>query len=172
MSKDPIAQQTGVLPGRYTNSPVDSGVVFLIGMRFNALHRVDKWWPVFTAMPKMLSYLTQRPEVGMLSYDMWAGRTTLALTYWESSQHLHDFASDPAAPHLAPWRKFMRQVGADGTVGIWHETYEFAAGGFETLYGNMPAFGLGKAVGLRPVGPGLATARRRMSQAPSSAASG
>ena len=32
-------------------------VVFLIGMRINAWHRVDRWWPVFAAMPRMLQEL-------------------------------------------------------------------------------------------------------------------
>lgn len=156
---------SGIHCGRYTNQPVDAAVVFLIGMRFNAIHRPDRWAPVFTAMPKMLKYLAQRPEVGMMAYDLWFGRTTLALTYWRSVQHLQDFASDREAPHLEPWRAFMRRVGDDGTVGIWHETYEISPGSHETVYANMPAFGLGKAVGVRPVGAGTTTARRRMQEA-------
>jgi hypothetical protein len=30
-------------------------------------------------------------------------------------------------------------------VGIWHETYKVAAGQYETVYNNMPPFGLAKA---------------------------
>ncbi|MBC9955987.1 monooxygenase family protein [Yimella sp. cx-51] len=90
----------------------------------------------------------------------------------QSTEHLHAFATDRDAPHLEPWRAFTRRVGADGSVGIWHETYEFSAGSYETLYANMPPFGLAKAVGVRPVGAGLATARQRMRQASAGAASG
>ena len=30
-------------------------------------------------------------------------------------------------------------------TGIWHETYLVRNGEYETIYGNMPPFGLGKA---------------------------
>jgi len=33
----------------------------------------------------------------------------------------------------------------DGSVGIWHETYQVARGAYENIYVNMPPFGLGKA---------------------------
>lgn len=42
---------------RYTADLTDLGdevVVFLIGMRVNRPWMVAQWWPVFTAMPKML----------------------------------------------------------------------------------------------------------------------
>ena len=32
-------------------------VVFLIGMRINKPWKVHKWWPVFSAMPRMLKEL-------------------------------------------------------------------------------------------------------------------
>ena len=35
-------------------------------------------------------------------------------------------------------------MGTDGSVGIWHETYFAKAGAFESVYANMPPFGLGK----------------------------
>jgi hypothetical protein len=37
-------------------------------------------------------------------------------------------------------------------VGLWHETYVASAGTYENVYVNMPAFGLGKAGVLEPVG--------------------
>ena len=36
----------------------------------------------------------------------------------------------------------------NGDVGIWHETYRGPAGNFESVYLNMPAFGLAKATSL------------------------
>ena len=36
-------------------------------------------------------------------------------------------------------------MGTDGSVGIWHETYAVSQGGYETVYANMPPFGLGRA---------------------------
>jgi hypothetical protein len=47
---------------------------------------------------------------------------------------------------LGPWKKFNQAVGADGSVGIWHETYTINADQFESVYGNMPRFGLAAAM--------------------------
>src|SRR5437868_12157763 len=115
---------TKVFPGRYT---ADSGdkevVVFLIGMRFNRWWRVDKWWPVFVAMPRMLRHLAADPDSGLLGWHLWPGRTVLAVQYWRTARALVDFATDAAAPHAAAWRAFNQRIGGDGSVGIWHETY-------------------------------------------------
>lgn len=156
--------------GRYTVSGNDEVTVFLIGMRFGKFYRVDKWWPVFIAMPRMLAHLAKNPEVGMLSFDSWFGRTTMMLTYWRSPEDLQHFAADPDAPHTGPWRAFMRKLSGDPDVGIWHETYVVKPGQYEVLYGNMPAFGLGKALGVQPVGKGSATARQRLAGKSASAA--
>ena len=40
--------------GRFTADIDGDFVVFLIGMRVNHPLRVSKWWPVASAMPKML----------------------------------------------------------------------------------------------------------------------
>jgi hypothetical protein len=40
---------------------------------------------------------------------------------------------------------FNRRVGYTGDVGFWHETYVVPAGRYETVYGNMPRFGLAVA---------------------------
>ena len=36
-------------------------------------------------------------------------------------------------------------MGSNGDVGIWHETFLIRDGAYETVYNNMPAFGLGMA---------------------------
>jgi Domain of unknown function (DUF4188) len=59
--------------------------------------------------------------------------------------------SDPTLPHHAAWRDFNRRVGNDGDVGIWHETFQVTAGHYETIYGNMPRFGLATAGAHVPV---------------------
>lgn len=63
-------------------------VVFLIGMRFNNLFAVHKWWPVFIAMPGMIKELEQHPEMGFMHADLWLGRTTILRQYWRSMDHL------------------------------------------------------------------------------------
>jgi len=123
-------------------------VVFLIGMRVNNLVRIDKWLPVAAAMPRMLKELQQHPELGMLHYEIWGGRTSVVLQYWRSIEQLLAYATNKEAEHLPAWRSFNRAVGKSGTVGIWHETYCVSAGRFESVYVNMPEFGLGKAGGV------------------------
>jgi hypothetical protein len=153
---------SAVNAGRYTHAHTGDITVFLIGMRFGKPWRVAKWWPVFTAMPPMLRHLSTQPESGLLGHHIWPGRTTLLLSYWRSPEHLMAFASDPAAPHLEPWRRFNKTIGSDPSVGVWHETYQSHPGDYEAVYVNMPAFGLGRASGVQRVGKGTATARQRL----------
>jgi hypothetical protein len=150
--------------GRFTVGADHEVTVFLIGMRLNKPLRVDKWWPVVTAMPRMLKHLSQDQDAGMLGFASWFGRTTVLVSYWSSPHHLQRFAAATEAPHLAAWRSFNKHVGNDGSVGIWHETYVVPASSREVVYVNMPAFGLGKALGVRPVGPGAHTAKQRLTR--------
>ena len=41
-------------------------------------------------------------------------------------------------------------IGTSGDVGIWHETYLVGEGRHESVYVNMPPFGLGRAGQLVP----------------------
>lgn len=52
------------------------------------------------------------------------------------------------AEHLPAWRAFNKNVGTNGDIGIWHETYRSRPGEHETVYVNMPRFGLGRAMPL------------------------
>ena len=126
-------------------------VVFLIGMRVNRWWRVDKWLPVVFAMGRMLRELNSNRDLGFLGASQWLGRTTIMVSYFE-------YAKNRTASHLPAWRAFNQAVGTSGTVGIWHETYRVAPGDYESVYVNMPAFGLGEvgelvpAVGARQMG--------------------
>ncbi len=153
-----------VFDGRYTAQPDHDVTVFLIGMRINKLYRPDKYLPVFSAMPRILKNLATNPDAGLLGFHNWFGRTTMLLSYWESSEHLRRFASDGEAPHAEAWRAFRRSVGDDGVVGIWHETYDVPAQNLEVIYGNMPLFGLAKATRHVQVGQGSHTAKQRISR--------
>ncbi len=152
-----------VQPGRYTSAPdAEEVTVFLIGMRFNRWWKLRSWWPVFSAMPGMLRQLASDPSSGLLSYQLWLGRTTILLSYWRSADHVGRFARDPDLAHLPAWRSFNAAVGGRGDVGVWHETYVTRPGAREVVYVNMPPFGLGAAVGTGPIGSGTATAVQRM----------
>jgi hypothetical protein len=47
-------------------------------------------------------------------------------------------------------------------VGIWHETYKIAPGGYENVYVNMPPFGLGRAGKLQEAKGELKSASDRL----------
>ncbi len=67
---------------------------------------------------------------------------------------------------LPAWKAFNQSIGSDGTVGIWHETYQVAAGQYEWIYANMPRFGLATAGGHEPATGHLRDARSRMQLRP------
>ena len=156
---------TQVFPGRYTAHIDEPFVVFLIGLRVNQPFRFRKWLPVAQAMAPMVQELYDNPELGFLGAENFFRLfpiTTLMLSYWRSFDHLEQYSRNKDHEHLPAWRKFNQAIGTDGSVGIWHETYLVSAGQYETVYGNMPKFGLGlafdhvSAVGRRE------TARRRL----------
>jgi hypothetical protein len=154
-----------VIPGRYTAHIEGPFVVFLIGMRVNRLTAFKKWLPTAQAMPGMLRTLYTHPEKGFLGGEVFfrfGPLTTLLLSYWRSFEDLERFARSPDDPHLPAWRVFNRAIGADGSVGIWHETYLVGDGGYECLYGNMPVFGLAAASEHVPAVGRRETARRRL----------
>jgi len=135
---------TSIFPQRMTSVMEGDFCVFLIGMRINRPWKIHRWWPVTTAMPRMIKELSQRPELGLLSAETWFGRTTVMIQYWRSFEQLERYARDPDLQHLPAWAAFSKLVGNSGDVGIWHETYRISAGQYESIYHNMPAFGLGK----------------------------
>jgi hypothetical protein len=152
-----------VFNGRMTADIEGDFVVFLIGMRINKPWKVHKWWIVSSAMPRMLKELYRRPELGFLgaTYALTVSGPLL-VQYWRSVEQLEAFARDASLPHNPAWKAFNRAIGGKGDVGIWHETYQVAAGRYETVYGNMPRFGLAKAAEHVPVArKGDSAAQRR-----------
>jgi Domain of unknown function (DUF4188) len=152
-----------VVPGRMTADIDGDFVVFLIGMRVNKWWKVHLWLPVFRAMTPMLRILYKQPELGFLGAHFWVGpRGPLVVQYWRSVEQLEAFAKEASLPHHPAWRAFNRRIGSSGEVGIWHESYTVHAGGWETLYGNMPRFGLAGAGEHLPVAAkGDGAAQRR-----------
>ena len=135
-----------IFPGRYTARIAGPFAVFLIGMRINRLLAINKWMPVARAMPRMLETLARNPAKGFLGVETWVRwREVMGVQYWRSFEDLEKFARDPGDLHLPAWKQFNQNVGSDGSVGNWHETYVVEAGRFECVYGNMPLFGLAAA---------------------------
>ena len=154
---------SGVYRGRFTANVEGPFVVFIVGMRVNRLLALGKWLPVARAMGPMVEHLLAHRELGLLhaqSFVYWRGAAIVQ--YWRSFEQMEHFARNPALNHLEPWRRFNRAVGADGSVGIWHETYVVQAGQYECIYGNMPRFGLAMAGSHLPATGAKETARRRL----------
>jgi hypothetical protein len=137
-------------------------VIFLIGMRINHLWKVHKWWPVASAMPRMVRELISHPELGFLHAENWFGRTTIMLQYWKSFEALEAYAKARDHEHLPAWAAFNRNVASNGDVGIWHETYRVRAGDYQAFYNNMPAFGLARATRFVPISAARNSAAERM----------
>ena len=135
-----------IIKERMTAEAKGDFVVFLIGLRINKLWKIHKWLPVVIAMPKMISELYANPEMGFMSHEQWFGRTTIMIQYWESFEHLENYAKNKTSNHLPAWEEFNKKIASNGDVGIWHETYLSKPGSYESVYNNMPKFGLAKAM--------------------------
>jgi hypothetical protein len=156
---------TVVDPRRVTADAEEPFVVFLVGMRVNRLWKLHRWLPVAAAMPRMLRQLAGDPESGLLGTRTVVGwRTITVIQYWDSVESLTEYARDPASEHLPAWVDYNREVAGAGDVGIWHETYRVDPSDTESVYRNMPAFGLGAATGTRPATGESESAARRLGE--------
>ena len=140
-------------------------VVFLIGIRINNFWKVWKWLHLMGMMPKMPAELAANPELGLLTARGQFGlRNASSIQYWKSAAHLQAFARSADNTHRPAWAKFYRIVGNNGDVGIWHATYLVPKGNLETVYLNMPRYGLGLVGQLFPAKGSRANATRRLSR--------
>jgi hypothetical protein len=116
-------------------------VVFLIGMRIRKPWMVHKWLPVYRAMGPMLRSL--EPTDGLLAYERAIIGGPAIVQYWRSQEQLDRFAR--GIMHKAAWRNWNTRIRDTAAVGIWHETYQVRAGEHESIYTNLPVFGLAAA---------------------------
>jgi len=145
---------TEINQGRWTAQIEGDFVVFIIGARLEKTHPLRSLRDLGefkNGMRAMLAHLTQHPEKGLLGYQN-AGISTMVIQYWRSFETLEAFARDDGDPHLATWRSYRKRVATSDRTGIWHETYLVRAGEYESIYGNMPPYGLGKAAELVKIG--------------------
>lgn len=150
--------------GRYTVDNTEDIVVFIIGMRVNKRFAIHKWLPVFSAMPGMIKELyMNKEELGFLSMESYFGlRTTAMIQYWRSTEELLTYAKNEK--HLKAWKNFNQKVNNNDAVGIYHETFQIKKGNYESIYANMPHYGLGKALNHIPVSVELNSARKRLNK--------
>ncbi|MEV7770721.1 DUF4188 domain-containing protein [Kitasatospora sp. NPDC086791] len=156
------------LPGYTTAAASGDTVVLLIGMRINRFWAVHHWGPVMFAMFRMLYELRRgsgrgpgrgseggsgRGLLGRILLTA-SPRTYYVVQYWESKEKLYGYASAPDGFHHTVWgiaNRKLREGKARGHVGLWHETYIVPEGGYESIYFDMPPFGLAGATGVLPV---------------------
>ena len=92
---------------------------------------------VAKAMGPMLKELYASPSLGLLAAHpslYWRG--IMVTQYWRSFDHLVAYAQSRDAVHLPAWKAFNKSIESDGTVGIWHETYQVADRNYECIYAN------------------------------------
>jgi hypothetical protein len=116
-------------------------VVFLIGMRIRKPWSVRRWWQVFYGMQLMLRELG--PADGLLAFERGFIGGPAVVQYWRSQEQLDRFAR--GLMHKSAWRRWNREVRDSGAVGIWHETFQVRTGEHESVYVNLPVFGLAAA---------------------------
>ncbi|MFI9820326.1 DUF4188 domain-containing protein [Streptomyces sp. NPDC052013] len=131
-------------------------VVLLIGMRINHFWAVHHWLPVLLAMPRMLRELRRQPERGLLGHVLLTAspRTYYVVQYWESEEKLYAYAHAADTFHHTAWaiiNRKERKGKVRGHVGLWHEAYIVPEGSYESIYADMPAFGLAAAHGQIPL---------------------
>jgi hypothetical protein len=154
---------SSVIPERMAAKIDGDFVVFLIGMRINKPLKIWKWLPVAMQMPRMLIELGKHPEMGLLHARSHFGFPNIfVVQYWRSFEHLQKYSTNRDASHLPAWQSFNLAVGSNGDVGIWHETFLVKAGAYESVYNNMPPYGLGLAGLLEPATGRLKSARTRL----------
>ena len=150
--------------GRYTAVQQEDITVFLIGMRVNKWYKVNKWLPVFLAMPPMMKELNQNPSLGCLNTEMFfRSRMNILIQYWDSVEHLQTYSKMPK--HLKAWKKFLKLVKDNDAVAFYHETYNVEKGQSENVYINMPDFGLGKVYDVEAVSQKTQSANKRLQEA-------
>ena len=156
------AATNGPIPARVHAHRDEPFVVFLIGMRVNALWKVHRWLPIFFVAPRMIRELRDDPDSGLLGSRTAVGpglRHVQFVQYWRSFEDLRAYARDSEHLHLEAWREYNASpTNEHSDVGIWHETYLVDPDDYETVYNNIPPHGLGAADGSELV---PATGQRR-----------
>jgi hypothetical protein len=126
-------------------------VVFHIGLRINAFWKIHRWLPIFLVAPRMVRELVSDSESGLLGSRTTVGpgiRNIGFVQYWDSFEALRDYARDSDRLHFPAWQEYYEDgTKDDASLGIWHESYIVQPAEYETVYNNMPVWGLGASEG-------------------------
>lgn len=145
-----------IFPDRYTSQISmrieEPFIVLILGIRINNFLLFWKWIPAVIASFPMLYTLVRHRAAGFLGGQatyFWPGIGLIQ--YWRSFEDLERFARNKKHPHLRAWRWYNKAIGSSGSVGLWHEAFLIKPGVHETMYDNMPLFGLAASTKHIPV---------------------
>eukprot|EP00884_Botryococcus_braunii_P019409 jgi/Botrbrau1/6151/Bobra.331_2s0041.1 len=105
-----------------------------------------------TGFPKRSAF--GKPRERFSGGYSFGGNPSLILQYWRSHEHLIAYARNPNQKHFPAWAKVRRywiktrEQSGTAAFGLYHETFRVRAGGYEAIYDDMPAYGLGRIFGL------------------------
>jgi hypothetical protein len=154
-----------VKPGRFTAQVDGPFVVLRLGIRVNRPFHFWKWIPTLRTTVPLLRGLLRDQVPGLLGgFPMllyWQSGIGI-IQYWRSFEDLERFACSKGNGYQALWNRYETSPGADGSVGLWYETFFIDATRYEAVYDNMPVIGLAAATRHIPVVGRLETARRRL----------
>lgn len=149
--------------GRWTVQIDGDFVVFLIGAEVRNPEQAGRAGELLFAMIDMLAELEKDPSKGLLGYQVFGAVGGVILQYWRSFEALESYAKNPDAKHAPVWKEWNRLTDDEiADAGIWHETFQVAAGKYEAVYGNMPLTGLQRAGTPMTVSDARESARQRM----------
>jgi Monooxygenase af470-like len=136
-----------VRTGRWMARRDEPFAIFVFGMRLNRLRGLPRFLWGLRVLRRVLGDLNAHPEHGYLAGRVYrAGRTLIAVQYWESFDALDAWARDHRLPHRKPWQQYLREALDEEAMGLWHETYLASPGSWEGVYLNMPPWGLAAGV--------------------------
>jgi hypothetical protein len=143
-----------ILREKFTANAQGPFIVFIVGGHVNNLLLAHKWLPVAWNFLKLTRYVTSHPETGCLAghfYERILPFGFMFQSYWRSFEELETWSRSKEEGHLGAWTDYVRKLGLDGTLGIWHELYKIEPKSFETVYANSVPYGLSKAFGANPI---------------------
>jgi Domain of unknown function (DUF4188) len=153
----------GIRTGRWMARRDEPFAVFVFGMRLNRLRGLPRFAWGLRVLRRILRDLDAHLGRGFLAGQVyWAGRTLVAVQYWESFDALDGWARDHRLPHRKPWQRYLREALGDEAMGLWHETYLASPGNWEGVYVNMPAWGLAAGVDAVEMQATRGSARERL----------
>ena len=105
-----------VRTGRWMATRDEPFAVFLFGMRLNRLRGLPRFVWGLRVLRRVLRDLAAHQRGFVAGRVYRAGRTLVAVQYWESFDALDAWARDHRLPHRKPWQRYLREALGDQAV--------------------------------------------------------